>query len=136
MSPFTTAERSGLVDLLALPDGQLLTLERELGGFIPLYRTRIYLVDLNAATDVSAVPSLEASGFMPVAKTLLWQGFFTSTNYEGITLGPVLHDGSSSLILVSDDGQGQLGQLQTLFSLKLSGLTTPAGASSATVRVW
>jgi hypothetical protein len=129
MSPFTTSERSGLVDVLALPDGQVLTLERELGGFIPLYRTRIYLLDLDGATDVSAVPSLSAGGFTPAAKTLLWQGFFTSTNYEGITLGPVLRDGSSPLILVSDDGQGQLGQLQTLFSLKLKGMSAPAGSS-------
>ena len=129
MSPFTNAERSGLVDLLALPDGQVLTLERELGGFLPLYRTRIYLLDLNGATDVSTVPSLSAGGFTPVAKKLLWQGVFTSTNYEGITLGPALRDGSSPLVLVSDDGQGQLGQLQTLFSLKLSGMSTLAETS-------
>jgi len=135
MSPFTTAERSGLVDLLALPDGQMLTLERELGGFLPLYRTRIYLLDLNGATDVSAVPSLTAAGFTPVAKKLLWQGVFTSTNYEGITLGPVLHDGSSPLVLVSDDGRGGLGQLQTLFSLKLNGMSTPAGELSVPITV-
>jgi len=126
MSPFTTAERSGLVDVLALPDGQVLTLERELGGFIPLYRTRVYLLDLNGATDVTDVPSLSAGGFTATGKKLLWQGWFTSTNYEGITLGPVLRDGSSPLVLVSDDGQGQLGQLQTLFSLKLIGMSIPA----------
>jgi len=120
LSPFTTAERSGLVDLLALPDGQVLTLERELGGFIPVYRTRIYLLDLTGATDVSAVPSLSAGGFTPAAKKMLWQGWFTSTNYEGITLGPALSSGAYPLVLVSDDGQGQLGQLQTLFSLTLA----------------
>ena len=128
MSPFTTAERSGLVDVLALPDGQVLTLERELGGFIPLYRTRVYLLDLSGATDVTDVPSLSAGGFTATAKKLLWQGWFTSTNYEGITLGPVLRDGSSPLVLVSDDGQGQLGQLQTFFSLTLIGMSVPASS--------
>lgn len=129
MSPFTSAERSGLVDMLALPDGQVLTLERELGGFFPLYRTRVYLLDFTGATDVSAIPSLSAGGFTPTGKTLLWQGWFTSTNFEGITLGPALENGSYPLVLVSDDGQGQLGQLQTLFSLNLIGMTVPAGTS-------
>ncbi|MFM9035710.1 MAG: esterase-like activity of phytase family protein [Mycobacterium sp.] len=135
MSPFTSAERSGLVDMLALPDGQVLTLERELGGFFPLYRTRVYLLDFTGATDVSEIPSLSAGGFTPTGKKLLWQGWFTSTNFEGITLGPALDNGSYPLVLVSDDGQGQLGQLQTLFSLNLIGMTVPAGASSMPARV-
>lgn len=131
MSPFTSAERSGLVDMLALPDGQVLTLERELGGFIPLYRTRVYLLDFTGATDVTDVPSLSSGGFTPTGKKLLWQGWFTSTNFEGITLGPALDNGSYPLLLVSDDGQGQLGQLQTLFSLTLTGMSVPAGTRSA-----
>ena len=133
MSPFTSAERSGLVDVLALPDGGVLTLERELGGFLPIYRTRVYLLGFTGATDVTDVPSLSAGGFTATTKKLLWQGWFTSTNFEGITLGPALNGGAYPLLLVSDDGQGQLGQLQTLFSLTLSGMSVPAGASSAVV---
>ena len=76
--PFTTAERSGVVDLVALPDGQVLALERELGGFLPHFRNRIYLVDFTGATDVTEVPSLIDGGFTPVTKTLLWQAFSRS----------------------------------------------------------
>ncbi len=125
MSPFVEVERSGLVDLLVLPSGQLLALERELGGFLPRFRSRIYLVGLSGATDVSALPSLAGGGFTPVAKTLLWQDMSGLHNFEGLTLGPALGDGSYGLLLVSDDGNGQLGQRQTTMTLILGGVSAP-----------
>jgi hypothetical protein len=125
MSPFITVERSGLVDLLALPDGRLLSLERELGGYLPYFRSRIYELDLTAATDVSALPSLAAGGFTPVGKNLLWQSVFLASNFEGITLGPRLSDGTYGVLLISDDGAGQAGQRQDLYSLVLRGVTAP-----------
>ncbi|MCB1291872.1 esterase-like activity of phytase family protein [Mycolicibacterium sp.] len=125
MSPFITVERSGLVDLLALPDGRLLSLERELGGYLPYFRSRIYELDLTAASDVSALPSLSAGGFTPVGKNLLWQSVFLASNFEGITLGPRLADGTYGVLLISDDGTGQAGQRQDLYSLVLRGVTAP-----------
>lgn len=122
LSPFVEVERSGLVDLLVLPAGELLALERELGGFLPRFRSRIYLVGLSGATDVSALPSLAAGGFTPVSKTLLWQGMSGFNNFEGLTLGPALSDGSFGLVLVSDDGNGQLDQRQTTMTLILGGV--------------
>lgn len=119
LSPFTDAERSGLVDIVALPDGQVLSLERELGGFLPVFRSRIYLVDLNDASDVSSIPSLTDGGFTAVTKSLLWQAYFAFANFEGMALGPRGSDGSYSLLLVSDDGSGTLGQRQTLLTLNL-----------------
>ena len=123
LSPFVDAERSGLVDLLVLPNGQLLALERELGGFLPRFRSRIYLVGFTGATDVGALPSLNGGGFTPVSKTLLWQGMSGFSNFEGLTLGPKLGDGSYALLLVSDDGGGRLGQRQTTMSLILHGVS-------------
>lgn len=124
LSPFITVERSGLVDLLALPDGRVLSLERELGGFLPSFRSRVYLLDFGTATDVSALPTLTAGGFTPVGKTLLWQSVFLNNNFEGITLGPRLSDGSYSVLLVADDGAGESRQRQDLYSLVLRGLPT------------
>ena len=124
LSPFITVERSGLVDLLALPDGRVLSLERELGGFLPSFRSRVYLLDFSTATDVSALPSLTAGGFTPVGKKLLWQSVFLTNNFEGITLGPRLSDGNYSVLLVSDDGAGEARQRQDLYSLVLRGLPT------------
>ena len=119
LSPFVDAERSGLVDLVALPDGQVLSLERELGGFLPVFRSRVYLIDFSGAGDVSDVPSLADGGFTALGKTLLWQGYFAFTNFEGVTLGPRQSDGSYTLLLISDDGSGTLGQRQTLLTLNL-----------------
>ncbi len=125
LSPFTTAERSGLVDLLALPDGRVLALERELGGFLPSFRSRVYLLDFTGATDVSALPSLADGGFTPVAKRLIWQSVFLTNNFEGITLGPRLDDGTYSVLLISDDGAGEARQRQDLFTLVLRGVRDP-----------
>ena len=124
MSPFVTVERSGLVELLVLPGGALLGLERELGSVIPRFRSRVYLLDLTGATDVSTFASLADGGFTPVGKTLLWQGVFGFSNFEGMTLGPQLTNGSQSLLLISDDGAGELAQRQDVFSLIISGLST------------
>ena len=128
LSPFVNVERSGLVDLLALPSGDVLALERELGGYLPHYRTRIYLLDFTGASDVASVSSLSDGGFTAVGKALLWQANTGFSNFEGITLGPELSDGSYALILVSDNGSGAMAQRQDSFSLTLRGIgkLTPA----------
>lgn len=127
MSSFTTAERSGLVDLLALPTGGVLALERELGGsFIPDFRSRIYELDFTGSTDVTNLSSLNAGGFTSVGKTLLWQGDFASTNFEGMTLGPEIDNGAYSLLLISDNGSGANGQRQDLYSFTLQGVPEPS----------
>lgn len=128
-SPLTTAERSGVADLLALPDGNLLVLERTLGiGPLPSFRNRIYLVDLSAATDVSTIADLDGAAFTPVAKILLWErnmGSVTTRNFEGIALGPALpliSDTSHGLLLVADNGGGTQ---QHLYALVVNGLAAP-----------
>lgn len=129
MSPLTTAERSGVVDVLPWDSRRILVLEREFGGsFIPDFRSRLYLVDVSAATDVSGLAELDGGGFTALAKTLLWQDDFSATNFEGMTLGPTLDDGSRSLLLVSDDGSGSGGQTQSLYALNLTGDPSPTAA--------
>jgi len=128
MSPFVNVERSGLVDLLALPNGGVLALERELGGYLPHYRTRIYLLDFAGASDVTTVSSLSSDGFTAVGKTLLWQGNTGFSNFEGITLGPALSEGSYALLLISDNGSDAMAQRQDSFSLILRGVADPAPA--------
>jgi len=68
-SSLTSLERSGVADLCALPDGQILVLERTLGtSFLPSFRNRIYLVSFAAATDTSQVPSLDSTPYVAVTK--------------------------------------------------------------------
>jgi hypothetical protein len=114
---------AGVSDLLALPGGQLLVLERA-AGLVTLapdlvIRDRIFLVNFSGASDITGVPSLVGAPIAELGKTLLWEGVFPDDNFEGLTLGPTLANGDRSLLLVSDDGSGLH---QSLYALRLVGL--------------
>ena len=96
---------TGVSDLLALPNGELLVLERVVGLGLAV---KIFRVDFTAATDTSKLAKLEGADFTPVRKTLLYERHTASVNYEGIALGPVLDGGWRSLVLVADSsGESQ-----------------------------
>jgi hypothetical protein len=117
--PDAKADTNGLADLLWLPDGELLALER--AGVIlkdGSWRTRIkiFVIELAGATDVSMVQSLKAPGSLsvrPVRKRLLLDldnvlpklstGFDSLDNMESMVLGPRLSDDSQTLLLISDN---------------------------------
>ena len=113
-SSATGLSRNGVADLLVLPDGLLLVLERSLSDHG--LGAQIFLVDFKGASDVSRLPSLAHESFVPVRKTLLWEMRGLAGSFEGITLGPELHDGDLSLILISDDA-GILAP--TLYALRV-----------------
>jgi len=102
-APILNRVASGVVDLLALPGGELLVLERALSN--QGLRARIHQVDFADASDTSGLAGLAETPFTPVSKRLLWErnaGF--DQNYEGLALGPSLDAGDRSLLLISDDG--------------------------------
>jgi len=90
---FRGHEISGVSALAVLPDGSLLVLEREFSvkRRMPSFRSRLYRVE-----------DLSTAAILP--KTLVWEANTALSNYEGLALGPVLSDGSPSLLLVSDGG--------------------------------
>lgn len=92
----------GLVDLLPLPEGGLLSLEREFVEGAGM-EVQLFLVDTDGATDVSGVESLAETGWTPVRKTLLHDFGPAIDNLEGMTFGPELPDGDRTLIVVGDD---------------------------------
>lgn len=92
---------TGVSDLVALPDGRLIALERSCGS--AGLRIRLYAVDLAPAAEVSALATLPADVAV-AGKRLLWEYTSRSENFEGAGLGPPLADGSRSLVLISDDG--------------------------------
>jgi hypothetical protein len=129
-NPGIAQERSGVSDLLALPDGNLLVLERTLGvGLFTSYRNRIYLVNFTGATDVSSIADLDGAVYTPVTKTLLWErnmGSVQTRNFEGIALGPALPalgSNSYSVLLVADNGGGTQ---QHLYALIVNGVVAPS----------
>lgn len=101
--PFGNPGQSGLCDLVALPDGSMLALERSLAFTSPLFLTRVFLIgSTGLATDVSDRAGLDGEMYTPVAKTLLYEG--GHTNLEGLCLGPRLGGGGHSLVGIVDDG--------------------------------
>lgn len=119
----------GLSDLLTLnEEGHLLTLERSLT--LNGYTARLFQVVAGNATDTSRIATLggELTTVTPLKKQLLLD---LSTlpipldNLEGMTLGPRLADGSSLLVLVSDNNFSAEQVTQFLFFRLMEGQLTP-----------
>ena len=78
-------------------------------------RSRIYLIDVTGATDVSKPPfdaGVADRDPKKVRKTLLYDGFVCDNdgeNLEGICLGPQLGPGRFAVIGVVDNTDGGLG---------------------------
>ena len=113
---------SGLSELLALPGGKLLGLERSFAGDstgAANLRVRLYEIDLTGATDVGTLgwaEGLKGQLYTPVKKRLLWQENFglSTSNFEGMTLGPELANGDRALILIADNNGGRSEALYVL----------------------
>jgi hypothetical protein len=98
---------SGISDLVVLPDGTLLTLERSAMEGLPFFQTRIYQVDLMGATDISQgslAAGLIGQNYAPVKKKLLLSTSKIGENLEGLCLGPELSAGHWALLGVVDNG--------------------------------
>ncbi|MBC8102870.1 MAG: esterase-like activity of phytase family protein [Cytophagales bacterium] len=122
----------GLVDLVALPGGDLLALERQFQPGIG-NSVQIYQVGLGGATALTDAP-LSAQSFTPVAKTLLYDfalSGFAPDNIEGITLGPALANGDRTLVLVSDNNFNAVQQTTQLIALRLTSTTAAPEPGSA-----
>ncbi|MGC1247499.1 MAG: esterase-like activity of phytase family protein, partial [Spirulinaceae cyanobacterium] len=114
---------NGLTELVAIePEGYFLSLERTYG--LTGAGAKIYQVALATATDTTLVESFQGNigGVVPLKKKLLLdlkELEIYLDNFEGMVLGPLLPDGSKSVILVSDNNfsEEQITQF-LLFRLK------------------
>ena len=109
----------GVSELCALPDGQLLVLEREafiskikIGAFC---KCKLYLINpLNSEKFSSDTPFLKKR-LLTEWKTGLSLSKRSFANYEGMCLGPKLEDGSQVVILLSDSQDQYAGVLKDWF---------------------
>ncbi|MDS3859965.1 esterase-like activity of phytase family protein [Thermosynechococcaceae cyanobacterium BACA0444] len=99
---------NGLVELLALDNGgHFLSLERTF-SLTQGFGVKLFQVSLGGAADISTLRNLPPglAGIKPVRKALLLDlgtlGI-TLDNLEGMTLGPQLVDGTSSLVIIGDN---------------------------------
>lgn len=114
---------SGLVALVALGGGRLLTLERSAGHGIPPLENRIYLVKTAGAKDVSTIErdlARHKDAFLD--KRLLWRDSL-GLNLEGLGMGPALADGHRLLAAIADNGG--FGTPTQIVTFRLRGLDEP-----------
>ncbi|MFW5876207.1 MAG: esterase-like activity of phytase family protein [Myxococcota bacterium] len=109
--PLFNREVSGVTALQSLSDGRLLVLERALGAVgpfgLPGFRHRLYVATPDSDSDATLVTNLPADDVRPMTKRRVWEGHLGPVfNFEGMTFGPELEDGTRLLLLVSDDGGG------------------------------
>ncbi|WP_019487287.1 MULTISPECIES: esterase-like activity of phytase family protein [Kamptonema] len=109
---------NGLVDLVAIADDRLLSLERAFSQANGV-TIRIFDVSLEKADNIQAIDSLKnrLSQVSPAQKRLLLdlkELNLRLDNLEGLTLGPLLADGRRSLLLVSDNNFNPLQFTQIL----------------------
>jgi len=123
-NPVGKLTSNGLVDLLAIDDNRLLSLERafslETGTTI-----RIFEISLEKGDRIEALESLKSrlGEVSPAQKRLLLDLETLKIpldNIEGLTFGPALADASRGLILVSDNNFSPLQETQILgFQIKV-----------------
>jgi hypothetical protein len=105
---------NGVSEILALPDGELLVLERatvqDAAGVHTNY-VRLYATDARAASDVQSLPALEGARYTPARKRLVQDfrklGLPRVDNLEAMAFGPRLPNGHATLVLASDDNFGK-----------------------------
>ena len=115
----------GVSELCALPDGQLLVLERE--AFIPkikigaFCKCKLYLIHPLNSEEFSMKEKFSSdTPFLKKRLLTEWKtGLSLSkrsfANYEGMCLGPKLEDGSQVVILLSDSQDQYAGVLKDWF---------------------
>ena len=115
----------GVSELCALPDGQLLVLERE--AFIPKIKIGAFckckLYQINPLNSEEFSMKENFSSDTPFLKKRLLTEWKTGlslskrsfANYEGMCLGPMLEDGSQVVILLSDSQDQYVGVLKDWF---------------------
>jgi hypothetical protein len=106
-TPVDAFKINGIPDILSLGNEQLLVMERSFSSGRMPCTIRLFIADLNGATDIKNNPSLIRTPVAkPVTKKLLLNldelGIYID-NVEGATFGPDLPNGHKTLILVADN---------------------------------
>ncbi|QIZ71901.1 esterase-like activity of phytase family protein [Oxynema aestuarii] len=107
-NPADGFKSNGLVELVALDERRLLSLERSYSAGVG-NTIRLFAIDLTAATPIEQIDAIQwplDPAIVPVEKRLvldLNSLGIPLDNLEGMTWGPPLPDGRRSLVLVSDN---------------------------------
>ncbi|MEP7239215.1 MAG: esterase-like activity of phytase family protein [Ferruginibacter sp.] len=116
-NPETAFKVNGVSEILSLGNNKLLVMERSFStGRLPC-TIKLFIADLNGATDISLLTLKDNQSFIPVKKSLLLNmddlGIYID-NIEGVTFGPLLPNGHKTLLFVADNNFAALQKGQVL----------------------
>ncbi|MFM6924419.1 MAG: esterase-like activity of phytase family protein [Ferruginibacter sp.] len=115
--PETEFKINGVPDILSLGNNKLLVIERSFStGRLPC-TIRVFIADLDRATDISEISLKDNHAFTPAKKSLLLNmddlGMYTD-NIEGVTFGPPLPNGHKTLLFIADNNFTVVEKAQVL----------------------
>jgi hypothetical protein len=117
-APVYAFKINGVSEILWIAKNKLLVVERSFSTGKPGCTIRLFVADMEHATDISSMNSYNAqSNAKPLSKKLLLNmdelGRYID-NIEGVTFGPTLSNGHRTLIFVADDNFSPLQKTQLL----------------------
>jgi len=128
--PASAFRTNGVSEILAIDDHRLLAVERSFSAGVG-NRVRIYLVDLDGATNIQDIESLarnDGKWPRPATKILvadLADLGIAPDNIEGMALGPTLDDGRRLLVMVADNNFQPSVQSNQVLLFALTGVAPP-----------
>lgn len=115
--PESAFKINGVPDILSLGNNKLLVIERSFSTGRLACTIKLFIADLNGATDIRNMELSSNNLFVPAAKRLLLNmddlGIYTD-NIEGVTFGPLLPDGHKTLLFIADNNFSALEKAQVL----------------------
>jgi hypothetical protein len=116
--PSNAFEINGIPDILTVGKNKLMVLERSFSVGRTACTIKVFLADISSAENINNVTSLKDNPNVDFAsKKLLLNmddlGIYID-NIEGVTFGPKLPDGKSSLLFISDNNFNPLQKTQFL----------------------
>jgi len=106
-NPASEFKINGVPDILNIGNNKFLVIERSFSTGRLACTIKVFITDLNNATNIKDVPSLKTNNnFTPATKKLLLNmdnlGIYID-NIEGVTFGPTLPNGHKTLVFVADN---------------------------------
>lgn len=116
--PANAFKINGVSSILSVDENKLIVVERSFSSGRLACTIRVFIADIDGATNIADVKSLQAQrDFKPASKKLLLNmdelGRYID-NIEGVSFGPLLPNGHRSLIFVADNNFSPLEKTQFL----------------------
>lgn len=108
---------NGVSEILSLGRNKMLVMERSFSTGRISCTIKLFIADLEGATDISSIALKNNHSFRPLKKTLFLNmddlGIYTD-NIEGVTFGPLLPNGNKTLLFIADNNFSVIEKSQVL----------------------